>query len=115
MNTKLLAQAQIDVNPPSFVPTNIGGIISWIIRLIFIVGGFVVLYELVMGGLSWILSSGDKEKVEKARKQITNAIIGLIILFITIAIVALLEQVFGLGMGITRPIEIPRFGSSTLE
>ncbi len=108
----LLAQANINVTPPEFVALDLGGIIGWVIRFIFIIGGFFVLYELVTGGLNWILSSGDKEKVEKARKQITNAIIGLIILFVTIAIVALLEQVFGFGMGITKPITIPKFGSA---
>ncbi|MCR4330157.1 MAG: hypothetical protein NUV65_06470, partial [Candidatus Roizmanbacteria bacterium] len=42
--------------------------------------------------------------------KITTAIIGLIILFATLAIVALVENVFGVGLGITRNIYFTPIG-----
>lgn len=102
-------QATINVAVPGNIPTNIGSIISWGIWGLFTVAGLIVAYNIVRGGLDWVLSAGDKEKVEKARQRITTSIIGLIILFATIALIALIENVFGVGIGITKPIYIPSF------
>lgn len=43
-------------------------------------GALLVFYHFVMGALEWIQSAGEKEKIEKARKRMTNAAIGLVIL-----------------------------------
>ena len=48
---------------------------------------FIAIVMLVVGGYFFITSSGEPEKIEKAQKAITAAIIGLIIVFIARAIV----------------------------
>ena len=35
---------------------------------------------LIMGGIEWITSGGDKAKYEAARKRITAAIVGLVLI-----------------------------------
>jgi UDP-N-acetylmuramyl pentapeptide phosphotransferase/UDP-N-acetylglucosamine-1-phosphate transferase len=79
--------------------------------MIFVVAAVLVLYHLIMGALDWVQSAGEKEKVEKARKQITSSIIGLIILFAIIALIVVLEQIFGIGMGISAPIKFTKIGT----
>lgn len=59
---------------------------SWIIYFVFLVAGLFVGYFLLTGALNWITSNGDKEKIDKARKTMTSAVIGLVILFAVFAV-----------------------------
>jgi len=83
-------------------------VLTFIIRLFFIVAGIVALIYLLMGALGWITSGGNKENVDKAREKIQAALIGVILLFIVLAIVGVVENMLGLGMGITKPIAFPK-------
>ena len=81
----------------SNIPGAIGTLISTLMNYIFIIAGVLVAYQLFMASLNWINSHGEKEKIEKAQKQITNAIIGLVILFAVMALyVTLVGDVFGI-------------------
>ncbi len=113
----LLSQATIDPNtantgiPNSNIPTDFGAILQWGIWALFVVAGIIVAYNIIQGGLQWVQSTGDKEKIDKARQRITASVIGLIILFATLAMIALIENIFGVGLGLTKPIFIPSFCS----
>jgi len=105
---KLLAQAtQVYINPPTGKIPTIETIIAFAVKALFIVAGLLAFLYLILGGIKWITSGGNKEDVTKARDQIQAAIIGLILVFAVLAIVALMEQILGVGLGITAPIEIP--------
>lgn len=65
-----------------------------LIGLLFIIGAIVFLFIMLMGGIQWISSGGDKAALESARGKITNAIIGLVILLGTFAIIKLIETFF---------------------
>jgi len=110
---KQLAQVNETITRPDFLPAwsqlSLGNILGWALRLVFVGAGLFVLYHLIFGALEWIQSGGDKEKVEKARKRITTAVTGLVILFIVLGLVVLIEQIFGFGLGFTAPIKITRF------
>ncbi len=56
------------------------------LRLAFIVAIIGVLVMLIWGGVSWVISGGEKEAVGEARKRIVNALIGLAILAVAFAI-----------------------------
>jgi len=51
-----------------------------------------------LGGIRWIMSQGNKGNVENARNQITNALIGLAIIFAAWAIMKLIETLFGVNI-----------------
>ena len=70
------------------------GIISAMIRLTVVVAAIVFFFILVIGGIRWILSGGDKANTEAARSQITAALVGLVIVFAAWAIVALINTFF---------------------
>jgi len=53
---------------------------------------------LIIGGIRWILSGGDKANTESARNQITAALIGLIIVFAAWALATLLGTVLNIDI-----------------
>lgn len=75
---------------------SVGTIVSGAISLVMIVVAVVFFFILVLGGLKWVTSGGDEKKVGAARAQITNALIGLAIVFAAWAIVSLIQTIFGI-------------------
>ena len=86
---------------------NAGGIVSGAISLVLIVVALVFFFILVFGGLRWVTSGGDEKKVGEARAGITNALIGLAIVFAAWAIMKLIQTVFGID--ILGNLSIPSF------
>lgn len=73
----------------------VGIIVKNVISLFFVFGGLATLIFFVWGAFDWIVSGGDKEKVAGARKKMTNAIIGLVLLSLSYFIVGLVGEVVG--------------------
>jgi len=73
-------------------------IVSGLITLALIVAAVIFFFMLLIGGVQWIMSGGDKQNVENARNRITNALIGLVIVFAAWAIGALMETFFGVNI-----------------
>ncbi|MDO8610633.1 MAG: hypothetical protein Q7R95_08865 [bacterium] len=108
--------AQNEVTYPSvslgFTIPPFNEVLTFVIRFLFIVSGLMAILFLLLGGLAWITSGGSKEGVDKAREKIQQAIIGLIVIFATLTLVGVIEQIFfndttG-GLGVTRPIKFPK-------
>jgi magnesium-transporting ATPase (P-type) len=97
----LLAE-KIDLSPKGeFSPLRnltVGGIVSGFIRLILVIAALVFFFILVIGGIRWIASGGDKAQTETARNQITAALVGLVIVFAAWAIVQLINTFFGINI-----------------
>lgn len=93
---------EIDIKTPAkeLIPinTNIGDFISRVVSALLIVAALATFIYLVYGGLSWIMSGGDKAKVQEARDRITNAVIGLGIVATAWAIFLLIDYFFGIGI-----------------
>lgn len=70
-------------------------IIVGLIRLLVVGAAVVFFIWLILGGIKWITSSGDKTKTEEARNQITAALVGLVIVFSAWAIAQLIKTLFG--------------------
>ena len=113
--SRVLAQtpvipSQINVNIPTpssgvRIITNLGSLISSIVALILIVSALAAFLYLVMGGIRWITSGGDKAAVDSARNQIQAALLGLFIVFAAWAFMIVLEQFF--GVSVLQGIKIP--------
>ncbi len=76
----------------------LGKSISTFIELALILGAIVTLFMLLIGGIQWMTSGGDKAGLEAAKGRITAALIGLLILFSAFAIIKLLETIFGIPL-----------------
>ena len=101
----------IDINPKDFgkelTGMTVSSIVSGAISLVLLVVALVFFFVLIMGGLRWVMSGGDQKNVEAARNQITNALIGLAIVFATFAIMRLIGVIFGID--ILGTLTIPTF------
>lgn len=73
-----------------FVPATIG--------MAFLIGAIIFFFTLVIGAIQWISSGGDKQGLESARGKITNAMIGIILLFAAFALVNLIEIFFKINI-----------------
>lgn len=110
------AYAELNINPcpsgSSFDPLcnkSVGSqsVIQTIIAILLLVAVLLALGFLIYGGIRWILSGGDKAKVDAARGTIVGAIIGLVIAFAAYFILNLVTTVFGLGT--LTNIKVPTF------
>lgn len=122
MLSKLLAQGQVKGEvtiPPEdlgFKVPEFTEIIAFFIKFILIVAGIFALIYLILGAFSWVTSGGDKEKVEKAQQKIQAAVVGMIIIFVVLAIAVLIERMLipgDCGLGITEKICIPKLIEET--
>lgn len=73
-------------------------LIATLWKAAFVIGGIAALLFLVVGGLNWITGAGDKANTEKARTTITDAIIGLIVLAASYAIIKFIGSVLGIDI-----------------
>lgn len=101
----MLAQAPsatFNLTPPTqwarLGELTIPGIVSGLINVVLIVAAVVFFFILVIGGIRWITSGGDKANTEAARNQITAALVGLVIVFAAWAIIELLQTFFGINI-----------------
>lgn len=99
---KLLADKAIDdlfggISPPPAM--NVGGnnpleglgkFIGFSIRMFIVVTGISLLIYLLWGTFDWIASGGEKEKIAKAQSKMTNAVIGILLVFVVLTIFNLL-------------------------
>lgn len=109
MEKHLLAQLRNPILPDSIgggklgstVPdyntggTALGKLVSNLVGALFIAGFLLSFVYLIMGGFTWVTSAGDKTKLEKARDEITNALVGLVIIGGAYAITTVVAQFFG--------------------
>lgn len=70
-------------------------VISGIIGVITIGAAVWFMIQLFVGGLNWLASGGEKQKLNEARDRITNAFVGLIIVIAAFGIIALTGQFLG--------------------
>lgn len=73
-------------------------LLSTLITLGLIIGSIVAFFTLLIGAIRWITSGGDKAGLEGAQKQITNGVIGLVLLFVIFAFFGLLKIIFGINI-----------------
>lgn len=89
---------------PSF---ELGTLIGNLIAAAIIIAGILTLLYLVWGGIEWIGSGGDKAGMEAARSRITAALVGLVLVVASWAIMTLLSDFLGLSF---PKISIPSLG-----
>lgn len=66
------------------------------VTLVLLGGALIFFFMLVFGAIQWISSGGDKQALESARSKITQALIGIIILFASFALIQFIETFFGI-------------------
>ncbi len=78
--------------------TSLNVIISNAITVVFVVAAILVLIMLIWGGIEWVLSGGDKEKVANARKRIIASLVGMALIALAFLIVRVVGEIFGFNV-----------------
>lgn len=99
-------QCFIPIKAPSEVRiTDFGKLFGGAVALLLLVAFILAFFFLILGGISWLTSGGDKAAVEAARNKIISAIIGLVIVA---AVWALFQLVGGvIGYNILGGFKVP--------
>ncbi len=66
--------------------------------MITIFAGLSFLIWFVIGAFTWITSADDAQKLSQAKNQMSSAILGLIIVILTVPIVYVIGKIFGLDI-----------------
>src|SRR3989339_1774951 len=69
---------------------SLGVFIGWGINIFITIAGLFMLVYLLWGAFDWISSAGEKEKLTKAQNKITNALIGIVLVFVVLVVFNLL-------------------------
>jgi hypothetical protein len=76
----------------------LGKLISGVVGALFVAGFLLAFAMMMLGGIKWITAGGDKTKLETARDEITNSIVGIIVVGASFALTALIANFFGLNL-----------------
>lgn len=76
----------------------IEGLISAGINLVLVIASILFIFSFLFGCIKFIASGGNKDKLDVAKRQVFNSIIGIAIVFSTWAIINLISQFFGIDL-----------------
>lgn len=99
----IFAKPAFALQVPPQMPTGGAGLlwlsfIPGVIQILLFLGFIFAIVYLLWGGISWTTSGGNKESLEKARKKVTYAILGLILVLLSFFILFTFGQLFGLNL-----------------
>lgn len=89
--------AGISTKEGTDLPTIIGKIIGGFLGIL----GSVFVILVIYAGFLWMTAGGNEEQVGKAKKMMTNAVIGLIIVMLAFAITNFITYYVAKGSGLT--------------
>jgi len=81
--------------------SDIGHFIGNIFNFVIIIAAVAFFAYFVIAGMQYLTSGGNKEKVEKAQKQISNALIGLAIVAASWAVWKIIIYFFGIDINLS--------------
>jgi cytochrome bd-type quinol oxidase subunit 2 len=98
--------------------TQIEAIFTQIFGFLTIAAGIAFLIYFVIGGITWISAGGDSSNIEKAKKMMTNAVIGMVVIASAFAITWIVGKVLGFDIldikGLLEKISGGGAGPSTI-
>lgn len=77
------------------------------LEILFIAAAVISFIFLIVGGIQWITAGGEKDNLEKARKKITGAVIGLALVLSVYAIATIVDIIFFGGAEGIFKLKIP--------
>ncbi len=108
--TSLFLFSAFQVSAESLLPSNdeaplvvlqndstVNDLVRYVIIILVAIGVIAALIFLIWGGVKWIISGGNEDKVKEARQQIIAAIIGLVVLLLSVVVLNFVMGMLGVG------------------
>ena len=77
----------------SCIPPLIADLIWWLLTF----GGVVALFFIIIAGYKYIFSHGDPKKIEEAKRTLSYAILGLVVIFLSFFFVNFIAGITGVA------------------
>jgi hypothetical protein len=74
---------------------NLERFISNAIGALTVLGGLFFIFYFVMGGLNWVTAGGEQSKVTKARDQMIQGVVGMVVIVISYGLLGLVGGFVG--------------------
>jgi len=110
------ACTSIETGELGFQIPSLGDLLTFVIRVFFVIAGLAALFYMLIGAFSWVTSGGDKDAVTAAREKIQAAVVGMILIVAVLAIIWTLEQVIfkrRICLGLSCPLTLPGLVETT--
>ncbi len=85
-------------NPYPWSFHDLGQLLSILLQTVIIVAGLGALIFLILAGIQFLTSGGEKVQMEAARGRITAIIIGLVVVSGAYALTRVIETIFGISI-----------------
>ena len=79
-----------------------GGLVTIVVQILLVVAGSVAVIFLIVGGYRYITASGNEEQTEGAKKTMTGAIVGIVIIALAYAVIAIIVNILQDNTGLTQ-------------
>lgn len=79
--------------------TDLGTILANGIDALLVFAGAVAVLFLIIGGFRYVVSAGNEQQVESAKKTVLYAVLGLIVIFVAFVLIKVVEQALGVKSG----------------
>mgnify|MGYP001591208055 FL=1 len=79
--------------------TQIAELISFIVQILLVVAGSIAVIYLIVGAYRYITAHGNEEQMESAKKTMTGAIVGLVIIALAFAVITIILNILISGPG----------------
>lgn len=110
MTKHLLADLQIgNIKPPTDAfskgseqpsgvnaATNLEKILSNVIGALTLVAALMFIFYFVTGALNWITAGGEQGKIQKARDQMIQGVLGMVVIVIAYSVIGIIGSFLGL-------------------
>lgn len=77
--------------------TTLGGLITSIVSILLVVAGAIAVVFLIIGGYQYVTSRGNEEASEAAKKTISSAIVGLVVIIMSFVVIRIVASILITG------------------
>ena len=77
---------------------NLGALVTLVLPTIMWIAGMLLFGYLIMGGFKYLMSGGDDKAIMEGKKIITNAFLGMLIVFTSFWALRLVESLLGINV-----------------
>lgn len=103
LSQKICAGGQCIDGPLSGGINTIGDLINRVMTFFIPLIVIILFFVLIWGGIDFLTSRGNPEKIKSATAKITAGVIGFVLFLLAFLITRVLSNIFGIGQGILGP------------
>lgn len=85
-------------NPAGVQAYSISDLLSFGVNAAIVFAILLSLFFLISGGFDLITASGEKQRIQNSKQKLTFAVIGLIVVLLSLLIVSIIGELFGVKL-----------------